>query len=780
MISHPLRHINCVGLLLLIVVLFGGCSPTRHVPEGYMLLDKVQLDVNDSTGALTSQSLMPFVHQRPNNRIFHLTRFRLGLYNMSGNDSTKWWNKWVRRLGEAPVLYDAAATRSDSLQLLKTMQNAGYLGARVSVDTMSYSKHRKIKVLYHLDAGPPHTISAIHYEFPDTSIRADVMVDSARFPVREGGRLDRNTLEDQRVWITGRMKRRGYWAFTKEFITFTADTAEGSHQVELTMKVNPPYPAERRKSDIDTHRKYTIRRVICITDFNGTANDDINQYSGEDSLDYKGITIINGDKPYLRPGVIAENCFLYPGKTYNIRDVENTYDAFGRLSILKFVQVRMVPVGTTGMLDAYLLLTPGRSQSISLEVEGTNSEGDLGVALGLNYIHRNAGKGSETASLKLRGSYEALNGNLDGFIHDRFMEYGAEASILFPKFKAPFLAEAFKRKVKASTDLHISLNYQERPEFTRIISTAGWSYRWSHNRSRYRYSVTPLDINYVYLPQSTNDFIDQIAPDNPLLRYSYEDHFIMRAGFNFYYTNKRRNVSAVTTQRRDIVSVRAQIETAGNFLFALSRIINSDRNYGQHSYRVFGIRYSQYVRGDADFTWLHTFDHRQSLACYAGFGIGVPYGNSEIMPFEKRFYGGGANGVRGWDVRTLGPGRFPGTNSVSDFIYQCGDIRLNLSAEYRAKLFWVVEGALFIDAGNIWTIRNYESQPYGVFEFGEFYRQLAASYGAGVRLDFTYFLVRFDLGVKAHNPAIGAEPWPLLHPQWRRDTSFHFSIGYPF
>ena len=481
--------------------------------------------------------------------------------------------------------------------------------------------------------------------------------------------------------------------------------------------------------------------------------------------------------------MIYENCFLKSGETFRQRDVDNTYTAFGRLSILKFVQVRIMPagsIGDTGLLDAYILLTPNRSQYISLELEGTNSEGDLGIAAGINYTHRNAGRGSETLNFKIRGSYQAINGRLEGFIHNRFMEYGVETSVTFPKFKAPLLSESFKRKIKASTELHISINYQERPEYTRIISTAGWSYKWTERNARHRYTLTPIDINYVYLPRSTNDFLDQIAPDNPLLRYSYEDHFIMRAGFNFYYTNKRRPSPFRLHRQKGILTIRSQAETAGNLLFGISRAINPDRHFHTNPYKVFGIRYSQYVRADADVSYLYSFDRRNALACYAGFGIGIPYGNSSILPFEKRFYGGGANGVRGWDVRTLGPGRYPGTNSVSDFIYQCGDIRLNMSVEYRAKLFWVIEAGLFIDAGNIWTIRDYATQPHGTFRFNSFYKELAAAYGAGIRLDFNYFLVRFDLGMKAHNPAVGQETWPLIHPKWGRDHSFHFSIGYPF
>ncbi|MBQ3958855.1 MAG: BamA/TamA family outer membrane protein, partial [Muribaculaceae bacterium] len=165
---------------------------------------------------------------------------------------------------------------------------------------------------------------------------------------------------------------------------------------------------------------------------------------------------------------------------------------------------------------------------------------------------------------------------------------------------------------------------------------------------------------------------------------------------------------------------------------------------------------------------------------HAGLGVAVPYGNSSVLPFEKRFYAGGANGVRGWSVRSLGPGSFNGKNTQNNFIYQCGDIRFDASVEYRAKLFWVIELGAFIDAGNIWTIRDYPTQPGGVFKFDKFFEQIALSYGLGLRMDFTYFLLRLDMGMKAHNPASGQDHWPLVNPKFKRDAEFHFSVGYPF
>ena len=227
-----------------------------------------------------------------------------------------------------------------------------------------------------------------------------------------------------------------------------------------------------------------------------------------------------------------------------------------------------------------------------------------------------------------------------------------------------------------------------------------------------------------------------------------------------------------------VFTIRATFEAAGNLLYGISSLTGQKRHEG--AYKVFGIQYAQYVKADADYTFTRNFNERSSIAFHAGLGIGVPYGNSSMLPFEKRFFAGGANGVRGWGVRTLGPGSYDAKNSVTDFINQCGDIRLDLSVEYRAKLFWVMEGALFADAGNIWTIHNYENQPGGMFKFNKFYKELAAAYGIGLRLDFTYFLLRLDLGMKAYNPAQNQERWPLFHPRWGRDATFHFSVGYPF
>lgn len=775
------QHIYTFVLLLLLVT--AGCSSSRYVGKGSYLLDSVSISINDSTKTFDDQEMTTYLRQLPNHKMLWSTKFRLGVYNMSGSDTTKWWNRWIRKLGEPPVIFDSTLTLLGKDQLLKAMENKGFLESQVNIDIKKDEKNRKLKLNYSLLPGKPHIINSINYVVTDSTLSEIVLKDSNKFVVKEGDFLDRTLLEKQRELITQSLRNKGYYEFVKENITFNADTTSGSYLVDLTMTLNPSRKSLKREGR-DNHVVFRIAKIYVVTDFDPAKDENLRKISAKDTIDYRGLTIYFGENRYLRPSVVYDNCFLRSGNIYRQSDVEKTYQAFSRLNILKFTNIRFIDAGNLlgeKLLDAYILLTPGKSQSISMEIEGTNSEGDLGIAASATYTHRNIGKGSETLTTKIRGAYESLSGNLEGLLNDRYMEYSVDMALNFPKFKAPFLSENFKKRTNATTELNMAITYQERPEYTRVISNIGWSYKWTHTRSHNRYIFTPIDINYVYLPQSTYNFIDEIAPDNPLLRYSYEDHFIMRAGLSFYRSNKKESQwsTGIYTQR-DIYTIRANLETAGNLLYIISNMFDHHRRENNQPYRIFGIHYSQYIKFNSDFSYIHSIDARNSMAFHMGLGIAYPYGNSTILPFEKRFYGGGANGVRGWDVRTLGPGRYPGTNSVSDFINQCGDIRLDMSAEYRAKLIWVLELGVFIDAGNIWTVHNYSNQPGGLFRFKTFYKELAAAYGIGLRMDFNYFLLRFDLGMKAHNPAMGQIAWPLIHPKWGRDRSFHFSIGYPF
>lgn len=764
--------------------LIWGCSTTKHVPDGEYLLDHARIEVeNDpqSGEKLGSADFTNYLRQQPNHRVLGFWKLQLNTYSLSGSDTTKWYNRWFRRLGKPPVIYSETATEQSARQLQLALINRGYMSPEVTVDTASHAK-KKLDVTYNVRPGVPHRLGNINYQYGDSAVGRIVAADTPNFTVQKGDRLDRNLLDAERTRLTNLLRDSGYYSFVKDYITFSADTMAGEKAVDLTMMVQNPEGETH-------HRIYKVSKVIYEPDYEPGAENEVPL----DTVTYRSIMVAynaNDTKPYIKPRILWDNNYIEPGALYSANAVNRTYEALSRLGIVRSTSIVMridrtkteTDDGVT-WLEAVVRLTRNPNQGVTVELEGTNSEGDLGFGVGVTYQHRNLLRASELLTVKARGSYESLSGNLEGLINNHYTEAGAEVALTLPRFRAPFITRSFRRKVLASTEFSLNFNYQERPEYTRVIAGAGWKYKWNSRNNNTRKVFDLIDVNYVYLPRSTINFLDQVAPTNPLLRYSYEDHFIMRMGFSYFKTNKANaSLTALPVQgrrfQRNIFTLRASAESAGNLLYAISSAIGQRKSDGV--YKIAGIQYAQYVKGEADYMRAHYFDTRTSLAFHVGAGVGVPYGNSTMLPFEKRFYAGGANSVRGWGVRTLGPGRYDSRNSVSSFINQCGDIRLDLSVEYRVKLFWVFEGALFVDGGNVWTIKNYENQPNGLFRFDSFYKELAWAYGIGLRMDFNYFLLRFDLGMKAYNPALGQQPWPLTHPRWHRDAAFHFSVGYPF
>lgn len=777
--ARSYRQLSITLLALIAALVIGACSSTKHVPDGKLLLDKTKINIldKDNINGVTPQELVNYLRQTENHKVLGGFKMQLAIYNLSGKDSTKWFNRWIRRVGSPPVIYDSTLTMASVNQLQRALINKGFLKNEVTSDVKLLPEKKKAQVTYNVTLNEPYTIRSIKYDIPSDSLRGIILGDTTNFPIKAQSLLDHNKLDAERELIVQRMRNNGYYAFNKSYITFLADTAAGSREVDLTLTLSDAIQELPHIPKTDTHRQFYVRNVVFVTNYDAVTMQ--NGFYG-DTVTYNGITMLYGEDKYIDKQVLYESCFIRPNQLYNASDVDRTYKALGRLGIIKFINIDMRPfmdVAGDLWVDAYILLNRDKSQTISFSLEGTNSEGDLGFGIGADYQHRNIFKGSEVLNVKFKASYESLSGDLSGLINDNYSEYSGDVGITFPKFKMPFLRESFKRRIQASTEFMTSFNYQERPEYTRIIAGAGWKYIWSERNNQMRHTFNLIDISYIFLPKSKINFLDSIT--NPLLRYSYENHLIMRMGYTFYKTNKQLANPLTTVFQDNIYTIRASAETAGNVLYGISHLIGQKRE-ADDSYKVFGTRYSQYIKLDGDFALTHYINQRSSIALHAGFGIAVPYGNSTVLPFEKRFYSGGANSVRGWGVRTLGPGSFDGKKSQNSFIYQCGDIRLDLNIEYRCKLFWVLELGAFIDCGNVWTIREYENQPGGVFKFNKFYEQLALSYGLGLRMDFTYFLMRFDMGMKAHNPASGQEHWPLFSPNFKRDAEFHFSIGYPF
>lgn len=735
-------HFGRLFVALIVAHTIAACSETKFVADGDYLLDNVDIVVDKNHADIVPSQMKQYVGQKGNSRWFGNMKVPLSTYSLAGKDSAKWVNKWLKRMGEEPVIYDSTKTLRSSSDLALQMQNMGYL--RATVDTQVERKGKKLKATYFLHPGEPFYIGNVRYDIQDSTISELLcMEDSLNRGLRPGMRFSVQNLDRERKRITELLVNNGFYKFHKDYINYHADSIAGSDRIDITLILHKFRNAQKETAE---HPRYRIASV--------------NVWGNE-----------RDSKPRLRESVLVSNNYLESGDYYSADKLQNTYNRFGRLEAVRFTNIRFNEHKDSTLLDCDIQVSTNKPNSVSFQPEGTNTAGDLGAAASLTYQNTNLFRGSETFSVELRGAFEAITG-LEGYENNNFEEYSVEGRLAFPTFVAPFVSQSVRRRTNATSELSVMYDLQNRPEYHRRVLSMAWKYKWNNLGHNDKYQIDLLDLNYVFMPWISGKFKDDYLSDNSssnaILRYNYEDIFIMKFGAGYSYNNGK-------------FAIRASAETAGNLLGLTSNLVNYKKNeLGQNM--IFKIAYAQYVKADFSYTLNMKLDYNNSLVFHTALGIAYPYGNSSILPFEKRYFSGGANSVRGWSVRGLGPGKFQGKDGNIDFINQTGDMKLDLNLEYRAKLFWKFGGALFVDAGNIWTLRNYADQPGGQFRFSRFLEELAVAYGLGLRINFDFFILRFDFGMKAIDPAYTERKlhYPISNPSLSRDLTFHFAVGLPF
>jgi len=712
----------------LLAVLFCSCNTTKFVPQGEYLLDKAYVKCTDDKSVSTSE-LRGYLRQKQNTEVLGFWKLQLHVYNTAPRDTTTKSKKRLARnahkMGEAPVIYDEDLTRVSMQQLKQQMTNMGYFHA--TVDTQKVYKKRKVRLTYLVTARQPYKIRNYEVDIPMDEVRA-VAQDRLRCKVREGDQFSTETLDEERTRIASVIRNRGYYYFEKSMLEFTVDSALGSHEADIRIHMAPFV------EEMDSAAKARLRTQFFIRDVTYTQ-----------------------DYPFLRKNALRRASRLRAGERYAEWRVERTYARMNALPPVKYVDIAFTPAGDS-LLDCSISVSRARLNSISAEIEGTYSAGDWGIAAGINYSNKNIFRGAEVLSIGGRGSYEwRANGG-------RAIEGKVEAGLLFP----------------SNVKVNIGYNYQRRPdEYIRTIANASLSYtiprqpgdKWTHQ-------FNLVDINYIYLPWMSEQFKTDFVDKSSVLKASYEDHFILDWSYTCSYSNYNRR-----HPERSYVQFAIKVETAGNALYGLSKACGFSQNE-QGSYVLWNIPFAQYAKGDINFTYHGVINPKHQLVTHIGAGVIVPYLNATAVPFQKRYFGGGANGNRGWQARTLGPGTFRGNGKTIVYDLQAGDIHLDANLEYRFKVLRFLELAAFTDAGNIWTIDSYESQPGGVFLFDQFYKEIAWSYGVGVRFDLNILIFRVDFGVKLYDPSRITEgkAWRTAGNGlgWKDDMTFHFAVGYPF
>lgn len=721
-----------ISVLAVVAAIFASCSTTRVLQEDQYRLSANRIEVTNDR-KFNTNSLVPYLKQKPNSSILFGWNPFLSVYNWS-NGNGKTWDKLVKKIGQAPVVYDADLVDSSIENIRNHLTYLGYYGSTVESDIKV--RRKTVSVTYNVTLGKRYPISEIQYVVPEKGEFYEAfMQDTSRMSVKVGDFLSEAALEADSDQSSRRLRNEGFFDFNKNHYFYQADTLSDPSKASLVLTVNE-YTRNESPKDAVPIRRFFIDSV---------------NISYPNSLRIKEQTL-------------KDLTTIYPGQVYSEDNVNNTYARLSALKIFSTVNIGMTPKDTN-LVDCSITLTQSKLQGFKANLEAsTNSSGLFGISPQLSYYHKNIFRGGETLNLSFMGNFQFRFNNAV-----RSNEFGISGGLSFPKF-FPLPYRYFSGQIPR-TDVNLSYNYQNRPEYTRnIIST---SYGYSGNvRNRLFYQAYPLQLNIVRLFNLDEGFYDTLAND-PFLRNAYQDHFDLGSGLMLYYTTNAESIPTAS-----YMYSRLQFDIAGNLLSAFNPLMKPNANGAR---MIWDTPYSQFVRGEITLgrTWVFGKNSGQSIATRLLAGAGYAYGNSTVLPFEKHFYGGGSNSLRGWQARTVGPGL---SQMDKTFVIpnQTGDMKLEANIEYRFNMFWKVAGALFVDAGNIWTLRSNGEDDGSVFRFDTFGESIAANWGLGLRLNFGFLLLRLDMGIKVHDPARD-QKW-VAPSQWfrREGYALHFGVGYPF
>ncbi len=756
---------RCFYLLLLFVLLLSACSTTKYVPNGEYLLKKTPIKTDNRE--LKYSDLKEFLRQTPNAAVFGIFPLQLKIYNLAPRDTTKWLkralHKTFMRIGDPPVIYNPSLTSLSVQQLKRYLENKGYIN--VNVESKVTLKGKKASVKYIVNANTPYRLSEYTVDIKN-KVLAGIAADSTKSLVRRNMLFDVDVFNSERQRIATHMRQLGYYNFNKEFLSYSADSTLKTHKVNVTLALRDYLRDKNDSAQKIIFKQFSIRKVIFYTNTDANVTTDLENKVQLDTVQFRDFELVTPKKRILKLDALVQNTFINPKSLYSDDAVERTYSALNSLGPVKYVNISFKET-QDNQLDCYIIIIPSKPISLSTELEGTYTAGYWGVAGNINTVNRNIFKGAETLSLLFRGAFEKQDAIWA-------QEYGVQVGLKFPRFMLPFGSYDFKRNMHANTEFTSAFSYQLRPgQFSTTNVGGGINYSW--NRKQFHHSFQLFNLSYVYFPYKDPGFeTTYLNPTSPIFNpYNYNNHFIMSIGYTGSYSTYNAG-----RPLQNYSSSRFNVETAGNLLYGLSNLFGGTQSK-DGSYLLFKIRYSQYVKSEYDLTHHQIFDKSNRLVYHLGLGLGIPYGNADVIPYEKRFFSGGANSVRGWGEGLLGPGIYNRISGLSRDFNQVGDIKLDMNMEYRAKMFWLMEGAMFLDAGNIWTIRNYDTQQGGTFKFDTFINQIAIAYGFGVRFDFSFFVVRVDLGARLFDPVLSRREQWRVHPGWN-DLALHFAIGYPF
>ena len=779
------KSILHIVLVCLAALLFSSCTAIRRfVPEGSYLLNKNKVVIDNGPVEFKKSDVTNYILQEPTRTLYPF-RLPLWFHYVTQNKQGR-LGKWINaHLGKEPEYYDPNATVNSARQIEQYLNNRGYFHSKVTYQAKQVSRMRRhlIRTTYTIHPTEPYRIRKILYQIEDTVLAPHLMRLESRFPAQVDQIYNSYTLDEQRTYITEYMRNAGYYFFSKDYITYEVDSSYNDHTLEITMKIANPVDRDSGKSH--PHRRYFINRINVYPNYSPMLANlpPTDSASLSFTTGYRDIPntlhFYYHEKPRVRPNTFSQMIQVIQDQPYRLRQVSQTYSALGNLKIIgnSSIEFDTVPNDSLNLLNCNIFLRQADQHSFKVQTEGTNTGGDLGISGSVTYTNKNIFRGAEVLQVSVKGGLEAQQiadlGELDeGGRLFNTGELNFNSSIFFPKFLSPVPLKTFAWDYQPRTTFSLGSSMQVRYAYSRYITMGSFGYDWKAN-PRLQFIFTPVYLNSVKVNPSPEfqALLDQES--NQRLKDQYTNHLVFGGKYTFIY-----NTQNSLTKPRHYVYLRGTLESSGGLLSLFNRTKLITQNDDHHE--LLGIRYAQFLRGDVDFRQYWRFGEEALFAFRQFVGVGLPYGNSYDMPFERSFYAGGSTGMRGWTYRKLGPGAYlPGSEGTN--VERIGDIQLECNAEFRFPVYGSVKGAVFADVGNIWNYHANELLPDGAFHFNTFYQQLAMDVGLGARFDFKVAILRLDLAMPLRYPYPDEEGnhWNLrtmrildLHPV--------LNIGYPF
>ena len=727
---------------------------------------------------ISPDEIIPYIKQKPNRTTAFIFPFHLWIYNISHEiDNKQKTKKWKKHLGiykmgdiigEPPVIWDSLNTQKSIKKINQFLQNKGYYFAQITDSTIP--KNKKITVIYKIKEGKPYRISSIQYKINKSLIRSYILKDSTHSLLKKGVLLDVDIMQNERERIEKMLKEHGYFKFSKEFIYFKIDTNFNNFTAKIILNI-------ANNSDSSFYQQYTINNIYYYQDFNPREylKNKKTYLKLFDTIKYKNDFFLFQKKPFINQKIINNSSYIKKDSLYNSKNINSTFRRLSSLGTFKLINIRYNEFKDSAKINVLVQLTPFKKHNYSTEIEGTNSSGNLGAGGRISYQHKSLFGSAEIFNLSLYGRLETQQ----TFSHEinnlsfNTQEIGITASLHFPRFLIPFKANRFIKKNLPRTVLQFETNYKNRPEYERAIYNGSFGYYWKSKNSLF-HQLKILDISAIKVFNLNPDYYHLIK--NTYLEQSFENHLVEAINYRLLYTKKK------DTYKRNYYAIMVFLESAGNLLYKYSKWTNAPQENG--SYLFLNNIFSQYWKTEFDFRFYHILPRKTDKIVYRIYnGIAIPYGNVNAMPYVKQFFTGGANSLRAWPIRSLGPGSF--FNPDRKYYNEASDLKIESNIEYRFKLFWVMEGALFLDAGNIWAINKNDTRKGAQFHFDTFYKQIAIGTGFGLRFNFSFFIFRFDYGIRLKDPKeLPEERWlpskKGYNPFSPSYSMLNFGIGYPF